>query len=104
MDFTRVYRQGRSYSALGLWIKILPNHLDHNRIGFVVSRKVSKKAVARNQIKRRLRSLMKNYLPLINPGYDIVLTSRTEIVKKSYQEVERTLRELLQKTKLLIKQ
>jgi len=104
MDFTRIYRKGRSYSTLYLWIKVLPNHLDHNRIGFVVSRKVSKKAVTRNQIKRRLRFLMRSYLPLISPGYDIVLTGRREIIKKSYQEVSQTLHKLLQKTQLLIKQ
>lgn len=100
-DFTRVYREGRSSSTLGLWVKVLPNHLDHNRIGVVVSRKISKKAVVRNQIKRRLRSLTRTYLLSMNPGYDVVLTSRHEIIKQSYPVINQRLRGLLQKAQLL---
>jgi len=99
-DFTRVYRKGRSFSTLYLWLKVLPNHLDYNRIGVVVSRKVSKKAVVRNRTKRRLRSLMRIYLLLIEPGHDIVLTSRPEIIKQSYLVVNQNLHGLLKKAQL----
>ena len=100
-DFTRVYQQGRSFSTPDIWMKTLPNRLENNRFGIVVSRKISKKAVERNLIKRRLRVLAKHYLPSLKPGYDIILTARSGILRKSYSELENALIDLFKRSRLL---
>ena len=100
-DFAKVYQRGYSYSSLLLWLKLLPNDLSYNRVGIVVSTKVSKKAVERNRIKRRLRALIKDYLSSIKPGYDIIITARVRIIDKSFQEIDQDLKSLLQRAQLL---
>lgn len=99
-DFARIYQRGRSFSTPYLWLKILPNQLEDNRFGIVVSRKVSKKAVTRNLIKRRLRAMIKQYLPSLKSGYDVILTARYSILGKSYREIENNLRNLFQRSQL----
>ena len=100
-DFSRIYQKKRSYSSSFLWLKFSLNDLSHSRVGVVVSRKVSKKAVERNQIKRRLRALVGDFLPLINSHYDLIITARPSILKKSYQEIAQDLKKLLQRAQLL---
>lgn len=100
-DFQRAYRQGRSFSAPGLWMKILPNHLGITRVGIVVSRKISRKAVQRNLIKRRLRNIVRLYLPSLLAGYDIVLTARPGILEQSYLSLRKTIENLFQRSQLL---
>lgn len=101
-DFTKVYQQGRSYSSPVLWVKVLPNYLDHSRIGIVASRKTSRRAVARNKIKRRLRFLIKARLSSLKPGYDLILTARPEILHQSYSELAGILDGLLQRAQLFL--
>jgi len=53
-DCDSVIKQGRHNADRFLVLKIQRNSLEQSRIGFVVSKKISKKAVERNRIKRRL--------------------------------------------------
>ncbi len=57
-DFEEIFKKGRSFKESFLVLKILKNNLKVSRFGFVVSQKVSKKAVVRNKIKRRLREIV----------------------------------------------
>ena len=100
-DFQRAYQQGRSFSAPELWMKIFPNHLGINRVGIVVSRKISRKAVQRNLIKRRLRNLVRHYLPSLPSGYDIVFTARPGVLEKSYLSLQKTVEGLFRRSQLL---
>ena len=58
-DFERVFKQGKGFKEDFLFFKITKNNLKENRFGFIVSLKVSKKAVLRNKVKRRLREIIK---------------------------------------------
>ena len=50
-DFERIYKKGRGFKGDSLFLKILENKEELTRIGIVVSKKVSKKAVQRNKLK-----------------------------------------------------
>ncbi len=101
-DFTRVYQRGCFYSSPLLWIKVLPNGLDYSRAGIVASRKTARQAVARNKIKRRLRTLMEVRFPALKPGYDLIIVARPGILHSSYQDLAKTLDNLLQKGQLFL--
>lgn len=47
-----------------------------SRISFVVSTKISKKAVTRNRLKRLLRQATHTYLNQLKPGYDLVILAK----------------------------
>ncbi|MDG2990067.1 ribonuclease P protein component [Candidatus Synechococcus calcipolaris G9] len=80
-DFARVYQQGTSFHSPWLVLWVCPQTVGtETRIGIVVGSKVSKKAVQRNRIKRQLRVLCRQLLPLLVSGWDVVLVARAAAV------------------------
>lgn len=60
-------------------IKFQKNDLDLSRFGFIVSKRISKSAVIRNSIKRRIRNCFEKNVKAIKPGYDMLLIVRKNI-------------------------
>lgn len=54
-DVARVYRQGESGATRFLFVRCLPNKSQQSRFAVAISKKISKKAVARNRLKRLVR-------------------------------------------------
>jgi len=100
-DFARVHHTGRFFGQQFLAVKVVANNLDASRFGFLVGIKVSKKAVVRNKVKRRLREIVRLKLDKIKPGYDIVVMVKPEIAEKDYQEIDVAISGALEKAGLL---
>jgi len=98
-DFDSIYKKGKTIAGKLVFLKILKNNLDINRFGFVVSKKISKKAVIRNKIKRRLREIIKK--EIIKKGFDIIINTNLEILNKDYNKIRLEIRNLFKKAKLL---
>ncbi|MEY4744787.1 MAG: hypothetical protein RL272_732 [Candidatus Parcubacteria bacterium] len=96
-DYARIFAKGRPFNGRGTGMKVIRNRLETPRVGFVVSTKVSKRAVERNQVKRRMREIVRKRLPGIIGGIDIVFMARPESVKMSFVEIERSMVELITK-------
>src|SRR5438270_1104569 len=70
-----VYRHGETTRGPLFAIKAMPNPKRQSyRLAVVVSRKVSKSAVERNRIRRRLYELVRESEGQISRPYDIVIT------------------------------
>ena len=102
-DFKRVFKKGKFCQEEFLAIKIAPNDSETSRFGFIVSKKISKKAVVRNKIKRRLRESVRLKLKdgLIKNGFDAVVITRPRIVDKSFFEIDGAVGKLLEKAGVL---
>jgi ribonuclease P protein component len=87
-DFDNVFKRGRSAYSQILGVKIEKNDLSYNRFGVLVGTKVSKKAVDRNKIKRRIRAIIHNEEPFLKTGYDCVFIVLPLILAKSYDEIK----------------
>lgn len=98
--FQQVRREGRSWSERLVVMCVLPNGLSWSRFGFSVSRHVGK-AVVRNQMRRRLREVIRLRQSQIADGWDLVFIARTPIVTASYQDIELTCERLLERAGLL---
>jgi len=72
-----------------LYLKYKTNNLNKNQFRIIVSLKVSKKAVVRNKIKRRIREVLRQLD--VKQGYDIVVITNKEIVGKSFQEIKKAI-------------
>jgi len=99
-EFENVFKKNISGYNKITGLKVAPNNLDISRIGILVSAKISKKAVVRNKIKRRIREILRLRLNNIKEGFDIIVLTLPEIKEKSYKEIEESLDNNLKKLKL----
>ncbi len=102
-DFQRVFSHGRMAASDLMSIRFLNNDIQETRVGFIVSKKVSKKAVLRNRIKRVLREQMKKRMDKIIKGFDIIITAKGKILELESEEIGESLEKLLKRTETLIK-
>lgn len=72
------------------------------QIGISISQKVSKRAVVRNRIKRRLRAAFRCLLPIVKPGWQIVVVVKPTAVECDYYQFLQELKQLLIKAEVLI--
>ncbi|TRZ83504.1 ribonuclease P protein component [bacterium] len=91
-DFEIAFKKRGKFVKLSfLTFKITENHQNIIRFGISCGTKISKKAVARNKIKRRLNESLRLNLGKIKKGYDILVMPSPEIVKKTYQEINQSI-------------
>ncbi len=67
----------------------------NSRFGIVISKKVSKKAVVRNRIKRRIKGALRELIDRIRPGRLVTIVCRSVITECEYDEILRELKKLL---------
>lgn len=112
-DFKILFTEGKFVSGnlmnAQIW-KINPKKypkrnysLEDLKIGFVVSKKLSKSAVIRNKIKRQMREIVRLILKKtkLKKGYFLLILAKKEILEANYLEIEKSLEQLLKKVKLL---
>ena len=97
-DFDAVFQRGRSWNNDLLVLRTLPNNLEHNRTGFVTSKRVGK-AVVRNRVRRRLREAIR-VMPLA-PGYDLVVSAKSRTADADFHQLKRAAENLLRRAGLL---
>lgn len=90
-DINRVYGKGKYGAGGTLFVKALKKNSEGNRLVVVVSKKVSKKAVVRNKIRRRLSAIIEAKWQTLVPGYDIVVTVVSDISELEQAELEHAL-------------
>lgn len=76
-DLDRVYKQGQSAATKSLFIRALPNRLDHPRLTVVIGKKIAKKAVIRNRLKRLIRQSLQE---LFSEGQEAAKLKRADVV------------------------
>ena len=91
-DFLHVQRSGRKWIAKGLIVEVVKNEGFGIRYGLTVSKKVSKLAVARNRLKRRLKAICTEVLPEYSAqNLDIVVVGRLVGQERSFEELKKDL-------------
>jgi ribonuclease P protein component len=100
-DIEMVSKKGKRFKEDLLILKITKNALSQTRFGFVVSRKVSKKATLRNKIKRRLREMVSKKEKKLKKGLDVLLITCPGLETKDFWEIDETLNKLFKKAKCL---
>ena len=100
-DFEKLFKGGRSFREKFLVLKVNKNNLDSVRFGFIVSKKVSKKAVTRNKIKRQLREIIRKEIDNYQKGFDIAVIALPGIISKDFKEISQALEFALKKIKIL---
>jgi ribonuclease P protein component len=100
-EFQRVRQQGRSITSRLLILAWMPNDVGRLRIGFVVSKRISKHAVVRNSIKRLLSEAIRPVLSALPSGIDIVISARNQAITADVYMFGQDIVTLLQRAGLL---
>ena len=89
-DFQNVYKRGKSFANRYLVMYILENHLDKNRFGISVSKKVGN-SVVRHHLTRLLRESYRLQEAHFQNGYDIVVIARVSAKDKGFHDFDSAL-------------
>jgi len=90
-EIDKVFKLGKSSFDGVLGVKALPAENNLSRFVVVVSTKVSKKAVMRNKIKRRLHEIVRSRLPKIKTGFDFFILALPAAKNCDYRGLEKSL-------------
>ena len=98
----RSSRYGRQAKYGELSIRYIDNSKGVPRLAVVVSKKVSKRAVERNKIRRKIiESYRQNWESKLQGGFDLVIfVHNNRILKRNSRELAVDIGELLSKAKL----
>lgn len=117
-DFNAVYRngircRGQHISLRGLRAKVVESEASNTkgeppkalaratRFGLSVSQKVSKRAVVRNRVKRLIRAAIRQLLPRVSPGWDLIVIVQPGAQECNYGQILQELEQLLAQAEVL---
>ena len=103
-DFRRVFRRGKRYETplFRVYIGEQKESLSSgSRFGVIVSKKVSKKAVDRNRIKRVIRAAIKEYIEKTKGNFDIIIVVIRKPERVDFSGIVNTLFKIFKKAKLI---
>ena len=93
-EFAEIKNKGRVlYSPLFGFLTHKEND-DQKKFGFIVSKKISKKAVERNKIKRRVMEVLGKNLSRFNKGTRVLFLSKKEALKAKMSDFEQEIERL----------
>ena len=94
-DIDRVYRQGRYGRGELLSVRVLRRGTVSKRAVVIVGKKVSKSAVVRNRIRRRLGAILAAEWQQIAAGCDIVVTVHVDASMTKPEQLQQDLTKAL---------
>jgi ribonuclease P protein component len=100
-EFEAVFKGGRHIKSQNFFIKYLANGTDKTRIGFVVSKKVGKRAVDRNKAKRRMREAFRNIDGKLKDGISVIVVAYPSMKGVKFKEVLAEIESALKKGELI---
>ncbi len=93
-EINKVFKEGKSADNDLMIVKAIQNNRDVSRFAFIIPAKIFKRAVDRNNIRRRLREAIREGINEIKEGYDIVLIAKPGIKKSKFEEIRERSKDL----------
>ena len=84
-DFEASRKVGKMYQSPLFGVSVIKQD-GVCRVGFVISKKISKKAVERNKIRRRLAEVIKNKMPI---GLKIIVLAKKNILEADLEQIRK---------------
>ncbi|HLD92556.1 MAG TPA: ribonuclease P protein component [Patescibacteria group bacterium] len=98
VNFARAEIDGKLFQSKSFGLEVFERKdNDSSRFGFIISTRISKKAVIRNKIKRIISSLLSQKIKSINKGLDVVFLIKPAITKLTKEQIEKETNEIITK-------
>ncbi len=96
-EIERVFQKGRVYRENFILFKFIENDLKKSRFCFIVSQKVSKKAVVRNKIRRWMSEATRGKIKELKKEIDGIFIALPGIENENFFVVKKAIENLLMK-------
>ncbi len=96
-DFARLSVKGRPLYGPFCILRARKSGSKPSKIGFVASGKIFKKAVLRNEIRRRMSEALRPWVEKVPEGYDMIFVARPEVQNVDFEELRTSLKHLIEK-------
>lgn len=93
-------KSGQTFFLPEIVIKYKLNKEEKIKVGFVVSTRVDKRAVVRNQLVRRLREAMRDFIPKLKIGYSLLIIAKKSALNLDFDKIKKQLDFAFNKTRL----
>ena len=93
-------RLGKAFAHPFIVLITLPNGLQHSRFAVSAGRTIGN-AVQRNRAKRLIRAALRPLVPVINPGWDLLIMARRPMLTATYSDTIKALLSLLSRADLV---
>lgn len=94
-DFRKVFARGKKIASQFFVVYFLKTDLKNPRVAVIVSNKISKQAVVRNKLKRRMREIVKKNLKKL--AHDIIVSAKPAALNQKYLKLSEDLASSLEK-------
>ena len=98
-QFAYVYKSGKFVSEKAVTLHYVSSKNKYIKAGFAVTKKIGH-AIKRNLVRRRLREILRKYLPDLNQNFNIILVAKEQILTTDFLQLETQIVNLLKRTKL----
>jgi len=103
-EFGRIQKRGRIIQGKLFSLLFLNQRLltitQQPRFAFIVSKKIDKRAIKRNRVKRLLSEAVRLFLPQIRQGVEGVFLAKKEILGKEFAEIKNETEGIFKKANL----
>ncbi len=90
INFARIEIDGSMHQSKSFGLGIYDRKDNEpSRFGFIISTKISKKAVIRNRIKRIIADVIRRNLDKLKSGHDVLFLVKPQIVKLEKETLEK---------------
>ncbi|PJE70179.1 ribonuclease P protein component [Candidatus Shapirobacteria bacterium CG10_big_fil_rev_8_21_14_0_10_48_15] len=98
-EFNQLKKQAKVYSSRSFSLLLGPpnRRAGSAQFAFVVSKKIDRRAVSRNRVKRLLAASVQPLLPQIKPSLTVVFLAKKDIVTASQKELAQEIEAIFQK-------
>ena len=96
-DFDKIIHNGKYDRNNHYIIYSMKNECSNYRFGLSVGKKISNKAVIRNKLKRRLKSIVDNHKNLYQNNKDYIIIMKRSCLEATYQELEKSFIDIFNK-------
>lgn len=95
-NFLRITRKGRGTRGEYVRVSVAPSAEEVNMVGIVVSKKVSNKAVVRNKVRRRIKSIIDRWFKEnCTVGIELVIGANLQAVEAQYKSLKEEIEKIL---------
>lgn len=101
-EIEKVFKSGKGFYSDILGFKFLKNDLNESRFCIIISAKISKKAVIRNKIRRRIRAIIIEDLKKIKKDTDLIIIVNKNISDFDFLELKKSISFVFKKFDLYV--